>query len=151
MAEGLTTAGRAAEALEVIRTARRVAVRGAEAVHLPELLRLQAKALVSLSEANEARAMRLLVRSCRIAHRQSARSWELRSALTLADLRVRRGEREQAQQLLSAIYDQFGEGFETQDVRAAAEMLRELGREAHKPLGEWGREPWNYARMARSL
>ena len=41
-------------------------------VLLPELLRVQAKALLAASSANEARAVRLLLRSCRIARRQSA-------------------------------------------------------------------------------
>jgi predicted ATPase len=128
MADGLMTAGRSEEALTVIRTARRDALRGAEAVQLPELLHMQAKILLSISPANEARAVRLLVRSCRIARRQSALSWELRSALTLARIRVRQGDCEQARQLLSTIYNQFTEGFETWDLKAAQQLLRELDR-----------------------
>jgi len=49
-------------------------------------LRVQAKALLAASPSNEARAQRLLLRSCRIARRQSAVSWELRSAATLASV-----------------------------------------------------------------
>jgi hypothetical protein len=86
LADGLTAAGRPEEALCVIRSARRDAVRGGEAVLLPELLRVQAKALLAASPANEARAVRLLLRSCRIARRQSALSWEQRSAATLASI-----------------------------------------------------------------
>lgn len=128
IADGLTTAGRSGEALTIIRTARRDALRSAESVHLPELLRIQAKVLLSISQANEARAVRLLVRSCRIARRQSALSWELRSALTLARIRARQGDCEQARQLLSTIYNQFTEGFETHDLKAAGQLLRELAR-----------------------
>lgn len=128
MADGLTTAGRSEEALTVIRTARRDGLRSAEAVQLPELLHMQAKILLSISPANEARAVRLLVRSCRIARRQSALSWELRSALTLARIRARQGDCEQARQLLAPIYNQFTEGFATRDLKAAAGMLRELDR-----------------------
>jgi predicted ATPase/DNA-binding winged helix-turn-helix (wHTH) protein len=128
IADGLTAVGRPKEALNIIRTARRDALRGAEAVQLPELLRLQANALLSISRNNEARAERLLVRSCRIARRQCALSWELRSALTLARIRARRGDCEQARQLLSTIYAQFTEGFETQDLKAARELLGELER-----------------------
>jgi hypothetical protein len=128
IADGLTTAGRPAEALTVIRTARRNALRSAEAVHLPEMLRLQAKALLSMSQTNEARAVRLLVRSCRIARRQSALSWELRSAVTLAHIRARQGDREQARHLLSMIRDQFTEGSETHDLKAAGQLLRQLDR-----------------------
>jgi hypothetical protein len=86
LADGLTTAGRPEEALAVLRTARRDAARGGEAVLLPELLRVQAQALFAASPANQGRAVRLLRRSCRIARRQSALSWELRSAATLANI-----------------------------------------------------------------
>jgi hypothetical protein len=122
-AEGLTRAGRSEEALGVIRVARRAAMRGGEAVHLPELLRVQANALASLSQAHEARAIRLLGRSCRIARRQSALSWELRSTLTLVDLQARRGGGEQTLHRLSTIYGRFTEGFATSDLKAAAETL----------------------------
>lgn len=126
LADGLTTAGRSEEALAVLRSARRDAVRGAEAVLLPELLRLQARALISMSQANEARAVRLLVRSCRIARVQSALSWELRSTTSLARIRARQGECEPACKLLAAICDRFTQGFATHDLQAAAQLLREL-------------------------
>jgi predicted ATPase/DNA-binding winged helix-turn-helix (wHTH) protein len=128
MADGLQMSGRAEDALAVIRTARRDCVRDGESVLLPELLRLQARTLLSMSPENEVRAMRLLIRSCRIARRQSARSWELRSARTLARIRSQRGDCEQARQLLAPIFEQFTEGFETQDLKAAAEMLHALAR-----------------------
>ncbi len=128
LAEGLIAVGRSAEALALIRTARRAARRGAETVQLPELLRVQAQALLSMSPTNEARAMRLLVRSCRIAHRQSALSWELRSSLALARIQAQQGDLGQARQSLLMIYEQFTEGFETQDLKAAEQLLRELDR-----------------------
>lgn len=132
VADGLTNAGRSEEALTVIRSARRVAAHRAEAVLLPELLRQQARILLSISQANEARAVRLLVRSCRTARRQSALSWELRAALDLARLSAQQGECEQARQLLATIYDRFTEGFATHDLQAAAHLLRELDRTASR-------------------
>jgi predicted ATPase len=126
LADGLTSAGKSQEALEVIRNARRDALRGGESVILPELLRLQARALLSISQANEARAVRLLNRSCRIARRQSAPAWELRTTLDLARLRARHGECEQARPMLATIFDRFTEGFATHDLQAAAQLLREL-------------------------
>lgn len=125
-AEGMRTVGRYEEALEVIRTARRECMRTGEAAPLPELLRLQAEILLSMSQSNEAHAARLLVRSCRIARRQSARSWELRSALTLVRIRSEHGDTEHAKRLLATIYDQFTEGFETRDLKVAAEILQKL-------------------------
>lgn len=130
LAEGLTKAGRFEEAVDLVRDARRTAMRGGEAVHLPELLRVQANALASISREHEDRAIRLLVRSCRIARRQSALSWELRSIFALAQLWARRGDREHARQCLSTIYGRFTEGFETSDLKAAVEMLTQLDHSA---------------------
>jgi predicted ATPase len=134
-AEGLTTAGRYEEALAVISNARRDAVHSAEAVLLPELLRLQARILLSISETNEARAVRLLLRSCSIARRQSAPSWELRAALDLARIRARQGDGVEAHQLLATVYDRFSEGFATHDLQAAAQLLGELDPLASRATG----------------
>lgn len=128
MADGLMNAGRCQEALSVIRTARRDAVRGGDAVQLPELLHMQAKVLLRISQANEERAMRLLIRSCRIARRQSALSWELRSTLTLSRIFAGRGGAEPARQLLATVFARFTEGFATHDLQAAAQLLSELDR-----------------------
>jgi predicted ATPase/DNA-binding winged helix-turn-helix (wHTH) protein len=125
-AEGLIAAGRAAEAVTIIRGARRGALRGGEAVQLPELLRVQAHALLAIAPANEARAVRMLERSCRIAGRQYAPAWELRSALALARIHARRGEYDRALGVLAPIYSRFTEGFETQDLRAARQTLRDI-------------------------
>ncbi|MBM0106772.1 helix-turn-helix transcriptional regulator [Steroidobacter sp. S1-65] len=127
IADGLTLAGRPEEALTILRTIRRNAVPGAESVQLPELLRLQANALLSLEQTNEARAERLLLRSSRIARRQSALAWELRTAMTLARLRYKQGQSEQARDLLAGTYGRFTEGFGTQDLQQAAQLLRDLG------------------------
>jgi predicted ATPase/DNA-binding winged helix-turn-helix (wHTH) protein len=135
LAEGLTSTGRPQEALTIMRNARRDAVRGAEAVLLPELLRVQAAALLASSQANEARAVRLLVRSCRIARRQSALSWELRSATTLARIRTRQGENQQARALLAPIYDRFTEGLATHDLQTAAQLLQEIDPLASRAAG----------------
>ena len=135
LADGLTTAGLAEEALTVIRNARRDAMRSAEAVLLPELLRLQARTLLAISQTNNTRATRLLIRSCRIAHRESAPAWELRSALELARLQAQQGEREQARSLLATIYDRFTEGFATCDLQVAAQLLRELDHASSRAAG----------------
>lgn len=67
-----------------------------------------------------------LVRSCRIARRQSALSWELRAVLDLARIRARQGDCEQGRNALSTIYDRFTEGFATRDLQTAAQLVREL-------------------------
>lgn len=131
VAEGLIALGRPADALPILRAARRGAVHGAEAVHLPELLRIQAKAFLAITPQNEPRAVRLLMRSCRIARRQSALSWELRSTLTLASICAGQGGAEFAHHLLASVYAQFSEGFDTQDLKAAKGLLGELSGSRH--------------------
>lgn len=126
LADGLTTAGRADEALPILVNARREAVRSGEGVLLPEVLRLQARALIASSHANETRAARLLARSRRIAHHQSAPSWELRATLDQARIHDRKGESEQARAVLAPIYERFTEGFATLDLQAAAQLLTKL-------------------------
>jgi predicted ATPase len=61
-----------------------------------------------------------------VARRQSARSWELRAALTLGHIWQRQGKRAQARQLVSEAYDWFTEGFDTADLREAKALLDEL-------------------------
>jgi predicted ATPase len=134
-ADGLTRAGRLEEAFAVIYEARRDAVRRAEAALLPEMLRVQAHILFSMSEHHESRAVRLLDRSRRIARRQSALSWELRTSLDLARIRARQGDHAEASQLLSGTYGRFSEGFATYDLQSAAQLLRELDPLASRAAG----------------
>jgi predicted ATPase len=55
----------------------------------------------------------------------SPKSWELRTALSLARLWQRQGN--QACELLAPIYGWFTEGFELPDLAAAQSLLGELG------------------------
>jgi predicted ATPase len=61
-----------------------------------------------------------------IAHEQEALLWELRAAISLARLRVKRGRGSEARQLLAPVYSRFTEGFATPDLRAAKTFLDEL-------------------------
>ena len=60
------------------------------------------------------------------ARKQQAKSWELRSSITLAELLARRGQRDAARKLLAPIYNWFTEGFETKDLKEAKALLGEL-------------------------
>lgn len=126
LAQGLASIGRSERALQIARQARRDARRGAEGCMLPELLRIQAQALLAISPSHLERAARLLLRACRIAQRQSALSWELRAATDLTRLEAEQRGHEQARSLLATTYERFSEGFATPDLRAAAELLNEL-------------------------
>jgi predicted ATPase len=60
------------------------------------------------------------------ARQQQAKSWELRSSTTLAELLVERGEHGAARQLLAPIYNWFTEGLDTKDLVAARRLLEAL-------------------------
>ena len=49
--------------------------------------------------------------------------WELRAAASLARIRMERGERAEAGDLLAPVYARFAEGFSTPDLRDARALL----------------------------
>jgi predicted ATPase len=52
----------------------------------------------------------------RVAHRQGAKSWELRAAMSLARLWQCQGKRAAARQVLAEVYGWFPEGFDSADL-----------------------------------
>src|SRR5690348_13905090 len=60
------------------------------------------------------------------ARRQQAKSWELRTAMSLARLWQSQGKWQDAYELLAPVYDWFTEGFDTRDLREAKSLLAEL-------------------------
>jgi hypothetical protein len=96
-----------------------------ERVWLAEALRVKGWLLMrqgSLTEAED-----VLRASIVVAREQQAKSWELRSSTTLAQLHVASGQRGAARSLLAPVYRSFTEGFATHDLRAAQALLDELG------------------------
>jgi hypothetical protein len=61
------------------------------------------------------------------ARRQQAKSWELRTSVSLARLWQSQGKRQDAYKLLAPVYGWFTEGFDTGDLRDAKALLGELG------------------------
>ena len=60
------------------------------------------------------------------ARRQQAKSWELRTSISLARLWQGQGKRQEAYELLAPVYDWFTEGFDTKDLQEAKVLLAEL-------------------------
>ena len=79
-----------------------------------------------MRQGRDEEAESLLRAAVDCARRQQARSWELRSATTLAELLARRGQREAARELLAPIYGWFTEGFDTNDLIDARILLADL-------------------------
>jgi predicted ATPase len=61
-----------------------------------------------------------------IARHQQAKSWELRTAMSLSRLLQQQGKRDEARELLAPVYGWFTEGFDTADLREAKALLEEL-------------------------
>ncbi len=92
-----------------------------ERVHLAEILRLKGKMLIQVGRHEEAEAA--LRSSIEWARAQHAKSWELRSATTLAEVLANRGEHGEARALLEPVYGWFTEGFDTRDLKQAKALL----------------------------
>jgi predicted ATPase len=58
--------------------------------------------------------------------RQGARAWELRAATDLAALFARQARPKSGKALLQPVFDQFVEGLETADLKAAERVLATL-------------------------
>ena len=74
----------------------------------------------------ETEAERCFLEALEVSRRQSAKSWELRAAMSLGRLWARQGKRGEARELLYAAYGWFSEGFETPDLQDARELLKQL-------------------------
>jgi predicted ATPase len=66
------------------------------------------------------------VQAIEIAHRQQAKSLELRAVMRLSRLWQQQGRRVEAYELLAPIYGWFTEGFDTADVQEAKALLDDL-------------------------
>ena len=94
---------------------------------LPEVLRVNAEILLWRDGPDAAMAAESnLLRSIDLAREQTALSWELRSATSLARLWGRSGRATQARELLVSTYDRFIEGFETHDLVEAKRLIAEI-------------------------
>lgn len=90
----------------------------------PERLRIDAElALWHDATGATAAAEAKLLRSLTIAHEQTALSWELRGAMSLARLWQRQRRYADARDVLATAYAKFTEGFDTADLLAARALL----------------------------
>ena len=126
LADGLRKTGQFDAALLTINDVIVRAANSGAAFYLAELLRLKALILTSMPQPDYVSAVDCLENSLAVARQQSALALELRSATTLARLLSESGLQDQALHVLSPVLDRFTEGFETADVRAAHQLIRNL-------------------------
>lgn len=91
-----------------------------------ELLRIKGEILLQKGEENVPLAEEHFLRSGALARQQDALSWELRTAINLAQLRRQQFRFAEAREALASVYERFSEGFATNDLRAAKRLLDAL-------------------------
>jgi predicted ATPase len=91
-----------------------------------EAYRLKGEFLLRQATPDVAQAGACFQQALAVARRQQAKSWELRSAMSLARLWQRQGRRAEAYELLAPTYGWFTEGFDTADLQEAKALLEEL-------------------------
>ena len=123
IAIGQLDTGRSDSALATIEEVLRRIDENGEEIILPEALRIKAEIILAQDARNFGQADELLERSLNHARGQSALSWELRSAISLARAKRHLGADEGSRGLLSEIVGRFTEGFETADIRTARALL----------------------------
>lgn len=126
LAEGLAAIGRFDEAIALIDDrVERVSKRG-DLCYLPEALRVRANVLLAMQYPRADEVEETFNRSLDLSRSQGARAWELRAATDLAGLRIRQDRPADARSLLQPVFEQFEEGLDTQDMKAAKALLARL-------------------------
>jgi hypothetical protein len=115
LARGLAQIGRADDARNTIDASIRAVEVNGDMAFMPELLRVKSQ-LVPQTES-------CLTQALEWSRRQGASGWELRAATDLAAHLIERGQPQQAQAILKPVLERFTEGFETADLKRAANVL----------------------------
>ncbi|MHA4870521.1 ATP-binding protein [Duganella sp. PWIR1] len=120
LAAALGKQGRRSEGLLVVDQALASCERGLERWYHAELLRIKGELLESEQPAAAAQLYR---QALELAGRQDALSWQLRAAMSLMQSAPPGAEGAAARQLLASVYQRFGEGHGSADLRQAKALL----------------------------
>jgi len=127
LAQGLGAIGQVTEAFQAVDEALDRCSRNEEYWCVPELIRIKGDLLRLDPTIASTRAAEDCFHQAMVeAGRQDALSWELRIALSLANLWREENKAAEARKLLSGVYERFTEGFETADLRTARALIDKL-------------------------
>jgi predicted ATPase len=129
LAEAHGAMGQPAEGLMTLTEALTLADKTGERWYEAELHRLQGELLLQQNSDTQAEAETCFHHALDIARTQQAKSFELRTATSLARLWQQQGKRQEAHDLLAPVYHWFTEGFETADLKDAKALLDALAEE----------------------
>jgi class 3 adenylate cyclase/predicted ATPase len=91
-----------------------------------EANRIAGEVTLKLPERDARKAEEYFERALVVARAQQTKSWELRSATSLAHLWHSQGKVQEAHELLAPVYGWFTEGFDTRDLKEAKALLGTL-------------------------
>jgi predicted ATPase len=91
-----------------------------------EVNRVASEIALTLPVTDVSKAEAYFERALAVARQQQAKSWELRAAMSMAQLWRDQGKRHEAHELLAPVYGWFTEGFDTLDLKNAKNLLYEL-------------------------
>lgn len=91
-----------------------------------ELHRIKGELLLKEVTADQQQTEACFREALKVAHSQSAKSLELRAAMSMSRLWQRQGKKAEAKNLLAEVYGWFTEGFDTADLKQAKLLLDEL-------------------------
>jgi predicted ATPase/DNA-binding winged helix-turn-helix (wHTH) protein len=126
LAAGLLAAGQFAESMRLINDGIRQVEANGDFIYMPEFLRLKGDLFLVRPQTDLDQAEIYLGQSLEQSRQQGARLWELRTATDLAKLMAAQGRREDARTLLEPVFTWFGDGLETDDLKAAERLLTTL-------------------------
>jgi len=135
LAEGYLNTSQIEEGLDALAEALTITEENGERIWESEVYRFQGELLLKQGEKiRSAKSKTRLISEAEkcfqhafdLARRQSAKSYELRAAMSLSRLWQQQGKKEEAHKLLSDIYGWFTEGFDTKDLQEAKALLESL-------------------------
>jgi predicted ATPase len=126
LAETYRKVGQTVEGLNVVTDALATAQRTECCYYEAELHRIKGELLLGDVSPDARQAEACFQNALKVARGQSAKSLELRAAMSLSCLWRRQGKRTEAQNLLAEVYGWFSEGFDTADLKQAKILLEEL-------------------------
>jgi serine/threonine protein kinase/tetratricopeptide (TPR) repeat protein len=131
LAEAYGMSGDLEKAMDFMEQALAEVQRGGEQYYEAELYRVKGELILMEADKKnrkevETEAEECFQESIAIAQNQMAKSFELRSTMSLYRLLQKQSKKDEARQLLSNIYNWFTEGFETWELKEAKAMLEDL-------------------------
>jgi predicted ATPase len=123
VAEAHCEAGRFDEGLRAVSDAEEIMQQTGERFYEGEIHRIKGELLLKSRPGSDLEAEQSFRNAMEAARRQQAKSFELRTAVSIFELWIGRGRKREAVKLLSEIYSWFSEGSETPDLIKATELL----------------------------